>query len=232
MCYWLAGLGSVPKIYVLALVGPPLEILLRSQTRVQRPSSFVSSTSPFVLEERSLNAVLTACQRGDAAARRALFKTFFSFGKSTCLRYASDVDESEQMLHLGFLRVYQFLDRYDPILPFRTWFRGILIRSCLDFHRQGGRFDHYPSLNVAEMPVPASTIVDQIPVEELLYLVQQLPAFYRTIFSLHVFDGYSLLQIAELLPIEEGTSRALFEKARLKIQERIWASHPHLTPTD
>lgn len=176
--------------------------------------------------------MLTACQRGDAAARHTLFKNFFSLGKSICLRYAANVDEAEQMLHAGFRHVFLFLGQYDPVLPFRAWFRDILIRSCLAYYRQQGKYHQYLNLNVAQTPVPATTIIDQIPVEDLLYLVQQLPTFYRTVFSLHVFDGYSLLQIAELLDIEEAVARVLLEKARLTVQERIWATHPHLTSTE
>ncbi len=173
-----------------------------------------------------------ACQRGEAAARRTLFKSYFSFGKSICLRYAANVDEAEQLLHLGFARVFQLLNRYDPVMPFQGWFRGIFIRSCLEYHRREGKFEFYSTLGVVAAPVPATTIVEQIDVADLLYLVQQLPTYYRVIFALYVFDGYSFLQISELMGIPEATTQVLFEKARLKVQERIWATHPHLTPND
>lgn len=56
---------------------------------------------------------------------------------------------------------------------------------------------------------------------EILELVQKLPPSYRTVFSLFATDGFSHGEIAEMLNINEGTSRSNPVKARLKLQEWI-----------
>lgn len=45
---------------------------------------------------------------------------------------------------------------------------------------------------------------------------------------MHVVDGYNHREIAEMLGINEGTSRSNFMKARLKLQEMIKTYYPHL----
>jgi RNA polymerase sigma-70 factor (ECF subfamily) len=64
-------------------------------------------------------------------------------------------------------------------------------------------------------------VIEKLNAEEILNMVQQLPASYRTVFSLFAVEGYSHAEIAELLGINEGTSRSNLSKARLKLQEMM-----------
>jgi RNA polymerase sigma-70 factor (ECF subfamily) len=50
--------------------------------------------------------------------------------------------------------------------------------------------------------------------DELMALIQALPAGYRTVFNLFVIEGYAHKEIAEMLGISENTSKSQFMKAR------------------
>lgn len=192
------------------------------------PLLFRKTPSPF--DERDLSSVLAACRSGHPHAQRALFNLFYRYGKSICLRYAANAEDGEEILNDGFMKVFQHLPTYDPALPFKAWFRSILIRTCIDYHRRRGKYNHHLDLEVVELPAIEGSVIDQIAAEEILALVQQLPTSYRTVFVLHVIDGYSHREVAELLGISEVTSRTHFMKARLKLQERVWTLYPHLLP--
>ena len=60
-----------------------------------------------------------------------------------------------------------------------------------------------------EIPEPA-----EVEDADLIEMVNQLPVGYKAVFLLHVVDGYSHREIADVLGISESTSRSQFFKAR------------------
>jgi RNA polymerase sigma-70 factor (ECF subfamily) len=50
--------------------------------------------------------------------------------------------------------------------------------------------------------------------KELADLIRQLPQGYQVIFNLHAVEGYSHVEIGELLGISDGTSRSQYLRAR------------------
>jgi len=180
--------------------------------------------------ERDLPSILAACQAGDPRAQRTLFRQFFGYAKSVCLRYTASAEEAEDVLNESFLKVFQRLDQYDGIHPFRAWLRSILINTALSYYRKYHKLETETGSD-KEMEVPfEDDVVDRLTAEEIMGLVQQLPATPRTVFSLHVVDGYSLREIAELLQLNEATVRSHFLRARIRLQEAIRAAYPHLFP--
>ena len=57
--------------------------------------------------------------------------------------------------------------------------------------------------------------------QELMRLIEKLPHGYRTVFNLFVIDGFNHAEIAQMLQIEEGTSRSQLAKARYMLQKLI-----------
>jgi RNA polymerase sigma-70 factor (ECF subfamily) len=57
--------------------------------------------------------------------------------------------------------------------------------------------------------------------KELMKLVMQLPAGFRTVFNLSVLEGYSHKEIGDLLGISESTSRTQLSRARTWLQNKI-----------
>jgi len=48
----------------------------------------------------------------------------------------------------------------------------------------------------------------------LVSLVRQLPTGYQTVFNMHAVEGYTHVEIGEILGINEGTSRSQYMRAR------------------
>ena len=57
--------------------------------------------------------------------------------------------------------------------------------------------------------------------EDLLNLIQELPAGYRAVFNMYAIDGYSHKEIAEALGITEGTSKSQLNRARAHLQKML-----------
>lgn len=58
-------------------------------------------------------------------------------------------------------------------------------------------------------------------IDFLLKIIQELPDRYRLVFNLYVLDGYSHVEISELINISIGTSKSNLARARMILKEKI-----------
>ncbi|RIV27341.1 RNA polymerase sigma factor [Fibrisoma montanum] len=182
--------------------------------------------------ENDLLSVIEACRAQNAQAQRVLFKQFFGYAKSVCLRYSATVEEAEEVLNESFLKVFQHLHQYDTNQPFKAWLRAILVNTAISYYRRYHKNEPDSSLEDSPEPGIDDDVLDRITAEEILALVQELPPLWRTVFNLHVVDGYSLREIADLLPSNEATVRSHFLRARQRLQQLIKRHYPHFFLTD
>ena len=189
-------------------------------------SLFLKKQNQF--NDDDLTNIVSACKEQNPHAQRAVFKLFFSYGKSICLRYSGSHEEAEEVINDGFLKVFNNIHKYDPQQPFKAWLRTILVNTCIDYYRRRDKYTYQLDIERVESPVFEENVLDKIAADEILAMVQKLPTSYRTVFMLYVVDGYSHREIADLLHINEGTSRSNFLKARGKLQEMIRINYPHL----
>jgi RNA polymerase sigma-70 factor (ECF subfamily) len=66
--------------------------------------------------------------------------------------------------------------------------------------------------------------ISRMSANELLDLIDKIPEGYKTVFNLNVIEGYNHKDIAQLLGIEESSSRSQLTKARKYIQRSLEAT--------
>ena len=66
---------------------------------------------------------------------------------------------------------------------------------------------------------PLADEVTDLEEEDLLNLLQYIPDGCQTIFNLFVIEGYSHKEIAEMLDIEESTSRSQYTRAKQMLED-------------
>lgn len=181
--------------------------------------------------DNDLLSVIEACRGNDVRAQRTLFRQYYSYAKSICLRYMANVDEADDVLNESFLKVFQHLGSYDSALPFKAWLRTIVVNTAISYHRKYHKLDTISATpaNPAHTPPDVAntdeTVVERLSADEILSLVQQLPPVPRTVFMMHVVDGYSLREVADSLNANEATVRSHFLRARLRLQELVTMAH-------
>ncbi len=179
-------------------------------------------------DEFSLDSLLQLCKAGDETAQRQLYRLYFPYAKSICLRYSSSEMEAEEILDDGFMKIFRKLEQFDTGQSFKAWLRTIMINTSIDFYRRNRKYAETLHLeNALEVPFD-DRILDNISAQEILELVRQLSPAYRTVFMMYVMDGYNHREIGEILGINEGTSKSNFSKARQKLQEMVKTNHPTL----
>lgn len=144
---------------------------------------------------------------------------------TVCLRYGKDRHEAEEILQEGFIKVFASLHQYRHEGSLEGWIRRVMITTALQ--RLRGRTPLHAVLSVEDNGShnvkDEESIESSLNAKELLLLVQTLPAVYRAVFNLYVFEGYKHKEIAQLLNVSEGTSKSNLYDARQWLKEKIRA---------
>ena len=64
-------------------------------------------------------------------------------------------------------------------------------------------------------------VVEDLTAKELMKIIQNIPAGYRTIFNMYAIEGYSHKEIAQELEISENTSKSQLSRARAVIKKLL-----------
>ncbi len=168
-----------------------------------------------------LTEIIKACKLQHPLGQRRLYEHFYSYVKSICLRYASRIEDCEEIMDDSFIKVFKGIDKYDYERPFKYWLRTIVVNTAIDFYRQSMRMvKSNPIEDYSHLSMDDHTI-SRMSSEEILKVVQKLSPAYRSVFMMFVVDGYSHREIGAMLNITEGTSKSNLAKARLKLQEML-----------
>jgi RNA polymerase sigma-70 factor (ECF subfamily) len=138
-----------------------------------------------------------------------------------CLRYAKDTFEAEDVLQMGFVKVFQKVSDFRGEGSFEGWVRRIMVNTAIESYRKNLR-----NLNIVDIDEvydqPQNTFdMSGLELKDLLKLVQQLSNGYRLVFNMYVIEGYSHKEIAKQLGITEGASKSQLSRARAILKEKI-----------
>jgi len=119
--------------------------------------------------------------------------------------------------------VFAKLDTFKGEGAFGGWVRRVFVSTCLEYLRQKTVLHNSIELSELEKAVDDynADIVGDITVKELMECVSALPDNYRTVFNMFAIEGFSHAEIAEMLEINENTSRSQFMRARNLLQKNI-----------
>jgi len=168
----------------------------------------------------SLDRLIKNCINQDAEAQSQLYKQYASKLFSLCLKYSKNYAEAEDNLHDAFITVYSKIDQYNNKGSFEGWLKRIAINTSLQRYREDvGVYDIVNEGNIEDVSVDIDD--ENVSLDFLLQIIQELPDRYRLVFNLYVLDGYSHVEISELINISTGTSKSNLARARLILKDKI-----------
>jgi len=192
---------------------------LHSDLYDKNPSLSLKETSD---KQDELLVLIAACIKDDYLCQKKLYARFYNLVFSICLRYTKSREEAKSFVNLCFLRVFKKLNQYEEKGAFEGWLVKLSINVCLDQIRSRLSYQRQ-NTSLEELPHPAidADVIDQLALQDLLDIIQQLPDTHRSVFSLHVIDGYKHKEIAEMLNISLGTSRWYLSKAKDLLKQKL-----------
>lgn len=174
--------------------------------------------------EMSEEELSLQCKRGDSHACRMLYERYGGGLMAICLRYIGNKDNAEDVLHDGFIRIFQSIRKftYQGEGSLKAWLSKIMVNEALGYLRRQNVQAQQEVLmeNIPDTADDADSL-DDIPQSVLMKMISELPDGYRNVFNLYVFENKSHKEIASLLGITEHTSSSQFYRAKSLLIKKI-----------
>lgn len=159
--------------------------------------------------------IVKDCLKDKVAAQKELYDAFAPLMLGVCFRYTKNLNDAEDVLQEGFLKVFSSLHKYRGDGKLEGWIRRIIVNTAVDYLKTNRRYQDAMVFNENQL----HEVSDENPelliaAKELAGIIRQLPTGYQTIFNLYAVEGYSHVEIAGMLGVSEGTSRSQYARAR------------------
>jgi len=73
------------------------------------------------------------CQNGNAVAQKQLYETFAAGMLAVCYRYTKSMQDAEDVLQEGFIRVFRYLHQYKKEGELGGWIRRIMVTTAINY---------------------------------------------------------------------------------------------------
>ncbi len=165
--------------------------------------------------------LIKGCIKNERLAQKRLYERYYSKMMGVCMRYASHREQATEMLNLGFLKVFNSIQKYaEKGSNLEAWMYRIMVNTAIDYLRAEIRHQHADIEKSVYVEDTADVLAD-LAAEQIMAMINELTPAYRAVFNLYVIEGYNHAEIGKLLGINEGTSKSNLAKARAKLQEKI-----------
>jgi RNA polymerase sigma factor (sigma-70 family) len=168
--------------------------------------------------------LIKACKKQNSKAQRVLYDKYASPMLGLCKRYIKGEMEAEDVMINGFMKVFTKIDLFEEKGSFEGWMKRIMINEALGFIRKNKSMYLEIEIEAADKEPDIDKLFTELETKDLLKMVNELPSGYRTIFNLYAIEGYSHKEIAEMLGINENTSKSQLSRARMHLQKKLLAS--------
>lgn len=173
------------------------------------------------MKNYSIQEIIKGCKKQDPRFQKALVVQYSGLLMAVSRRYAKDTESAKDVLQEALIKIIKALPAYQEQGNFEAWIKRIVINTALRFFDKGSfRNELYMIEDVPEKSI-APDVYSNLAADELILVINELPATYRTIFNLHAIEGFSHREISEMIGIEESTSRSQLTRARSMLRKRL-----------
>lgn len=164
-------------------------------------------------------------QEGDELAFEQLYRENVARIYALCLRLTADAAEARERTQDAFVRAWERLPSFRGESAFSSWLHRLTVNVVLMEQRAATRrearvttdpdaADAYALSDASRDPSPGLRM-------DLEAAIAALPAGARQVLILHDIEGFQHAEIAELLGVAEGTSKAHLFRARRLLREAL-----------
>lgn len=177
----------------------------------------------------NINNTIRGCIRKEAKFQRKLYDQYRGFACKIVFRYIYRYEKANDVVTDGFVNAFNHFDKFrieegaDMEQLLMGWLKRIMINCAIDELRKS-----YMIPEIGGIPDDVWEITDRndnadqlLLYKELVSLIKLMPPTYRIVFNLYVIDGYSHIQIADMMQIPVSTSRSNLSRAKAFLQTLI-----------
>jgi RNA polymerase sigma factor (sigma-70 family) len=195
----------------------PWEITVELRLHINKIRNSLSAISHGIKRGYN-NPNLRGCASNDRRSQELLYRQFYNPMMAVCFRYVRNREDALEVLHSGFLKVFQSIENFDETRSaLFTWMQTIMVRTSIDFLRKKNPLAQAVEWTDSTDPEIEAEVLVSKSAEEILYYLKHLSYTTAAVFNLHVVEGYNHKEIARLLLITEGTSKWHLSEAKKKL---------------
>ncbi len=168
-----------------------------------------------------IKKLIEGCRNNETESQEKLYKHFFGYVLAIAMRYSGARCKAIEVVDDSFMKVFDKISLYDETQDFKGWLRRIVINTAIDESRkQQGRNLKESKINGTDILSGTVNNTDSdLHLSELYELIECLPFLHRSVFSLFEIEGFSHKEIAELLQIQESSSRTYLTRAKKELRK-------------
>ncbi len=165
-------------------------------------------------------------QRGDASAQRDIYLGYVRYLTAVCARYIIRDEDLKDVLQESFIKIFSSIERFEyrGEGSLKAWMTRIVVNEALKFlGKEAVRFTFISGWQNLPETVEDDDPdgMEEIPPEIVQEMIRSLPAGYRTVFNLYMFEEKNHMEIAALLHIGESTSASQLHRAKAVLARQI-----------
>ncbi len=159
--------------------------------------------------------LIQKCLKQDRQAQHLLYTQYAKAMMGICYRYTKSIEDAEDVLQEGFIKVFKNLEKYRGDADLFFWIKRIMINTAITYITKHNRYKnewlqeeqvlHITSNDDAEINMHAKELID---------CIRNLPSGYQTIFNLVAVEGFSHVEVGELMNVNVNTVRSQYKRAR------------------
>ena len=171
----------------------------------------MSEQSNHTLPESDL---IQGCIDGNRQMQEILYKRFSPKMYGVCLRYSGNVEDANDLLQEGFIKIFKNLQKFRGEGSFEGWIRRIFVNTSIEHFRKKVKLYNVSEVQENTIEDFELNVLDSMAEKDIIFLVNELSPGYKAVFNMHVIEGYSHKEIAHILGITEGTSKSQLARAK------------------
>lgn len=189
-----------------------------------------TAAMPEILVSTGEEGDVAAAAAGDRKAFERLYRLHAARVYTLCLRMTGNATRAEELTQDVFVRVWEKLPQFRGESAFTTWMHSLAVNvvlsarktEALDFGRRAARAgegdEETEMWDAAAGPDRVAFSGERIDLERA---IARLPAGARRVFVLHDVEGYKHDELAGMLGITAGGSKAQLHRARTLLKKAL-----------
>lgn len=166
--------------------------------------------------------LVKSCIKNDRQAQKTLYNLYASNMLGLCYRYTKNFHDAEDILQEAFIKVFNNLYQFKNEGDLGAWIRRIMVNTTITYLNKHKRYKKEMDLLDTNLHIVATEEVElKMNIKSLIELIRKLPVSYQTIFNLVAVEGYSHVEIAEMLQTNVNTIRSQYNRSRIMLMKMI-----------
>lgn len=163
--------------------------------------------------------IINGCINGEESAFKYFVEKYAGQIMAICMRYLKDSSKAKDAVQETLIAVFKSMKQYKGDGALGAWVGRIAVNICLREIRMNRNFSDISLLEFSTTEISVAS--HHLEAEDIIYLINQMPDTLRLVFNLNLIEGYSHLEISEMLGISESSSRVYLLRARNFLKEKI-----------